>query len=343
MKRTLSRRTFTQTAALGMAGASLSMAMPAWAQARRSLKIGYTGITWPMGGGAGRGGPGGGGPGGGRGGRGGGEVDPGLAGPTATPPAINTDAVEAIFRDVSGSGFHGLELFANQIESTDSAGRLGEFIAKYNLPLVGSYSGINLTDTAQRTASIQRVVTTAKVMRKHNAPIIVIGPNSVPRQTYVFADSKDYIVRTLNDAGKAIMDVGLTPVLHPHTGTCIETGEETIAIMESVDPRFMRFGPDVGQLQKGGADPVKICRDFLSQIHHVHLKDFNGGPAWAGYCPLGQGQVNLTAILDMMEGRTTNGMVMVELDRGGQMPLEPAETVKVARVFLDSKSVAFKN
>jgi inosose dehydratase len=335
MKKMMDRRTFTQTAALGVAAASVSMAMPAWAQAR-SLKVGYTGITWPQGGGppgAGRGG---------RGGRGGGAGDPGLA-PAGPPAPPNTDAVEAIFRDVSGSGFHGLELFSNQIESTDAAGRLGDFIAKYNLPLIGSYSGINLTDTAQRSNAIERAVTTAKVMRKHNAPIIVIGPNGVPRQTYVFADAKDYIVRTLNDVGKAIMDVGLTPVLHPHTGTCIETGEETIAIMESVDPRYVRFGPAVGQLQKGGADPVAICKDFVELIHHVHLKDFNGGPAWAGYCPLGQGQVNLTAILDLMEGRQTNGMVMVELDRGGDMPLEPVETVKVARVFLNSKAVPFKN
>src|SRR5262245_62657465 len=115
----MDRRTFTQTIALGLG----ALSVPAWAQARRNVKIGHTGITWPGGriAGAGRG----------RGqaaaapasgaapaqGRAGG--DPGLAPAPATPPAVDPAAIETIFKDVSSLGFYGLELVSWQIEGME--------------------------------------------------------------------------------------------------------------------------------------------------------------------------------------------------------------------------------
>ena len=63
--------------------------------------------------------------------------------------------------------------------------------------------------------------------------------------------------------------------------------------MEAVDTRYVKFGPDVGQLQKGGSDPVKVVKDFLPVVRHVHMKDFDGGEHYLGYCPLGQGKVDV--------------------------------------------------
>ncbi len=67
------------------------------------------------------------------------------------------------------------------------------------------------------------------------------------------------------------------------------------------DTKFVKFGPDVGQLAKGGSDPVKVVKDFLPLIRHVHLKDWNGGQYWAAYCPLGQGKVDLPGVLGLLE------------------------------------------
>ena len=217
----------------------------------------------------------------------------------------------------------------------------GDCIEKYTLPLVSSYTGINLTDPAQRQASIASAVATARTLKKHGGKIIVVGPNG-RGQNYVFADHKANIVTTLNEAGKAIADVGVTAVLHQHTGTCVETRDETYAVMEAVDPRVMKFGPDIGQLQKGGVDPVQVVKDFLPAIHHMHLKDWVGGPSMAGYCPLGQGKVALSTILNMMEGRPMDGMIMVELDRGGQMPMTPLETAAIAKAYLQGQGIAFR-
>jgi len=182
-------------------------------------------------------------------------------------------------------------------------------------------------------------------MRKYVRSIAAVGPNGVRRDIYNIAEPRANIVATLNDMGKALMDIGMIGALHPHTGTCIETSEETYAVMEAVDTRYLKFGPDFGQLQKAGADPVRITRDFLSVIHHVHMKDYNGGPDFLGYCPLGQGQLQVEALVDLLESSDNDIMIMVELDPNeGQrpMPMTPLETARISKEYLKSLDYEFR-
>ena len=64
--------------------------------------------------------------------------------------------------------------------------------------------------------------------------------------------------------------------MHQHTGTAIETREETYDVMNAVDTRYMHFAPDIGQAQKGGTDAAQLVKDFAKIIDHMHLKDFKG-------------------------------------------------------------------
>ena len=171
----------------------------------------------------------------------------------------------------------------------------------------------------------------------------MIGPNNVKRPGYDFAASKASIVAALNDMGKALADVGVTGVMHQHTGTCIEFRDEVYAVMEAVDTRYVKFGPDVGQLQKGGSDPVKIVKDFLPVIHHVHLKDFDGGPYWSAYCPLGRGKVDLQAVLNLLETQKDLKIVMVELDPEGGPPLKPLQAAEISKEYLKKLGYSFRS
>jgi inosose dehydratase len=306
----IDRRAFSRTLALAAAGAAL----PAYAQQKLNIRIGHTGITWPWG-------------------------NPPGPGPMrlADPPAI-----EQIVKDISSLGFYGLELFGWQIDGMEAHGGVGALLDQYKLPLIASYGGPNLTDPAQRKPSLERTVATAKLVKKYGGKVIVFGPNGVPRDKFNFAEHKAGIIEALNEGAKAVVDLGLTPVLHQHTGTCIETREETYAVMEAVDTRYLKFGPDIGQLQKGGSDPVQVVKDFLPIIHHLHLKDYVGGQPFLGYCPLGQGKVNLPAILAMMNGRQMDGMVMVELDSSPDMPIPALECARIARGYLVKQGVTLR-
>jgi inosose dehydratase len=260
------------------------------------------------------------------------------------PPApADPEMNETIFKDVSELGFAGLELFDWQINSLESQGLLAGLVAKYKLPLVSSYTGINLTDPAMRAQTIAAAVSVGTIMKKYGGRTIVIGPSGrVGGPAYNFSEHKQNIVTTLNELGKAITDIGLCAALHQHTGTAVETRDETYQTMEAVDTRYVKFGPDIGQLQKGGVDPVEVVKQFLPIVQHMHFKDWNGGPAMAGYCALGLGKVDLSGVLDLMEGRKLEGMIMVELDSGGQMPYTPREAAETARKFLIAQGVTME-
>jgi inosose dehydratase len=251
--------------------------------------------------------------------------------------------VEGAIRDIAGLGFYGIELFGNQIEAMEAKGGVGSLLEKHNLPLISAYCGTNLSEPEKREESIAKTLDWAKLVKKYHGKVIVVGPNSVKRSTYDFKAHKNNIVATLNELGKAVMDMGLTPVLHQHTGTCVETREETYAVLDAVDTRVMKFGPDIGQLQKGGSDPVQVVKDFLPLVQHMHLKDYVGGPDYLGYCPLGQGKVDIPAILAMMDGRKTAGLVMVELDSPPPQPVPALENAKIAKAYLEKQGVSFRS
>lgn len=138
----------------------------------------------------------------------------------------------------------------------------------------------------------------------------------------------------------AANDVGLGAGFHQHTGTAIETKEETYDLMETANTKHLKFAPDVGQLQKGGVDALQVVKDFLPILAHMHLKDFSGGPHYAGYCPLGQGKVDIVGILDTLERSKSKANVMVELDASKDAPMTPLETAQVTTTYL--KKLGYK-
>ncbi|MEO8483445.1 MAG: sugar phosphate isomerase/epimerase [Acidobacteriota bacterium] len=253
------------------------------------------------------------------------------------------DAEQAI-KDVASLGYYGYESFGNVLESWEATGGLNVLLDAQHLPLRSAYCPLNLTDTTKRTDEVAKLVRWAKLIKKCGGSVAVLGPNSVPRATYDFAAHKTDIVAALNDMGKALDGTGVIGALHQHTGTCIESRDETYAVMEAVDTRYVKFGPDVGQLQKGGSDPVKVVKDFQSVVHHVHLKDFDGGPDFLGYCPLGRGKVNVPAIVDLLETSGHDVMIMVELDpsEGRPMAIAPVETARISKQYLQTLGYTFR-
>lgn len=301
------RRSFTKTLAFGLAGAAIPGAAagkaPQAPQTKKRLLPGHTGITWGF------------------------------------SPA---DAERAI-ADVASLGFHGYESFGNVLEAWESKGGLDKLLAAARLPLRSAYCPVNLTDPARLSDEVAKIVRWGQLIKKCGGSVSVIGPNNVKRQAYVFADHKASIVAALNEIGKALDGIGVVGVLHQHTGTCVETRDETYAVMEAVDTRYVKFGPDVGQLQKGGVDPVKVVKDFLPVVRHVHMKDWDGGPHYEGYCPLGQGKVDIAALCDLLDKSGNDLMIMAELDPTKGMPLAPLDAARINKEAMQKLGYSFRS
>ena len=289
----------------GFALSAAAAALPSslLAMQKRNIQIGHTGITWR-----------------------------------------NSEIAQAI-ADVSSQGFYGFETFDSVLAAwEDKPGGIGALLKEHNLPLISGYCNVNLIDASRRKDEVAKTVKSANLIKKYGGRVAVIGPNSVDRSTYDFAANKATIVATLNEVCQAVSDTGITAALHQHTGTCIESKDETYAVLDAVNATYVRFGPDIGQLTKGGQDAVKVVKDYLSMVEHMHLKDWNGeNPHLAGYCPVGQGKVDVPAILDVMQKKKLKGMVMVELDNDRRTDLVPLELVKASKDYLVKQGVTFRS
>jgi inosose dehydratase len=279
---------------LHRAGLGAAFAATGFAAPKRHLKIGHTGITW----------------------------------------GFKPDDAAVAIPDVASLGYQGYETFGEVLEAWEPKGGLKNVLDENKLPLISAYCNVNLTEPSKRPDEVKRAVLWANLIKKAGGVTAVIGPNGVKRSTYDFKSAKADIVSALNEICKAVQDAGITPVLHQHTGTCVESRDEVYSVLESVDTKYVKFGPDVGQLAKGGVDAVQVVKDFLPIIRHVHLKDWNGGPHWAQYCPLGQGKVDVPGVLALLESSREMKIIMVELDPSRDPPYPPRETARISKEYL---------
>jgi inosose dehydratase len=303
MTTTISRREFTTAVLAGVGAAAVPLFVSAQ---KRNLKIGCTSLIWG-----------------------------------ALPRS--PDNLAPAVKDMAGLGFHGFETFAAILEEWDKRGTIGDLLTNNRIPLVSAYATMQVVDPAARKDELEKLKRWATVVRKHRGRFVVLAPNGVKREGYNFQEHRANIVSALNEYAMAVNDLGLGTGLHQHTGTAVESRDETYAIMEAANTKHLKFAPDVGQLQKGGANAAQVVKDFLPITVHMHLKDFSGGEHFAGYCPLGQGKVDLKAILDMVEGANPDANIMVELDGSANMPQTALQTAQISKAYLETLGYTFRN
>jgi inosose dehydratase len=119
---------------------------------------------------------------------------------------------------------------------------------------------------------------------------------------------------------------GVRAALHPHVGTMIETGPEVQRVLADCSVSLCL---DTGHLLVGGTDPADVARQAPDRIAHTRLKDVDGRLARqvqsgrvayaeavrAGlYRPLGQGDVDVAAIVDDLGADGYAGWYVLEQD-----------------------------
>jgi inosose dehydratase len=120
--------------------------------------------------------------------------------------------------------------------------------------------------------------------------------------------------------------VDISLAFHPHYGTLVESPEQIDHLTQTSDVALCL---DTGHVMVGGGDPTEIARTHKSRIRHVHLKDVDKGTAArvrggelgyhqavaAGmYRPLGEGDVDVAAVLVALDETGFEGWIVLEQD-----------------------------
>jgi inosose dehydratase len=159
------------------------------------------------------------------------------------------------------------------------------------------------------------------------------------------------LLRNLDRLAAVAAGHGVLTVLHPHVGTMVENGYE---VQRVLDGSSVALCLDTGHLLIGGADPAELARQVPGRIAHTHLKDVNdsvAGQVRAGrisyseavrsgmYRPLGTGDVDVDAIVSVLERHGYQGWYVLEQDTilTGEPPGEgPVADVRVSAEYVRS-------
>src|SRR5690606_8117623 len=152
------------------------------------------------------------------------------------------------------------------------------------------------------------------------------GTDGYDARPELSADEWDLLLRNLDRLAQHARSRGITPSLHPHVGTLVETFADVTRVLDGTGVPLCL---DTGHLLIGGTDPAELTRAHPERISHVHAKDVRADLAAqvqsgelsytdavrAGmYVPLGDGDVDLPAIVSALSAVGFDGWWVLEQD-----------------------------
>jgi len=220
-------------------------------------------------------------------------------------PGDITVALNAIGK----AGFSGVEVFDGNLLSyeTDIA-QLRSTLLDVGLSLTGVYSGGHFIYRDAHEDEFARFERSIDLAARAGARHYILGGGSV-RSTGRRDEDFDVMAELLDRVADRARSEGLIPSYHPHLGSLAQTSNQ-------VDSLFARSSiglcADVAHLAAAGADPADVIRRYADRLTYVHLKDADLSKG--GFLPLGDGDVDLTAVIAAIVASGYDDWITVELD-----------------------------
>ena len=82
----------------------------------------------------------------------------------------------------------------------------------------------------------------------------------------------EIIFSRINEISKMMIDENMPLAYHHHMGTVIETENETRRLIESTSDS-VKLLIDTGHMLFAGGNSIKLTKDFMERIIHIHCKD----------------------------------------------------------------------
>jgi inosose dehydratase len=225
-----------------------------------------------------------------------------------------------------------------------------ELLERHGLHLVAGFLAAVLHDPlAGARDEIERQ---ARTLEAAGAELLVLAA-ALPGNTYDRHDElSEEAWRRMRDMIAAAEDIaaghGLRMAFHPHAGTAVENREEVEQLLSTTDVDLCL---DTGHLFLGGLDPVRMAAEAGARVSHVHLKDvaiecaarvrsgelsYAEGVRGGLYVPLGQGGLDIEAVVSRLREAGYQGWFVLEQDTALTAEPEPASgPVGAARQSLE--------
>ncbi|BDT96634.1 inosose dehydratase [Nocardia sputorum] len=218
---------------------------------------------------------------------------------------------------------------------------LRRLLETFGLTAVGGFLAVVLH--RDRQDAVARAENAAALLAAAGAEVLVLaaatGFGGYDARTQLDGSEWSALVDTAAAIRGVAAGHGLRTVLHPHVGTHVESEAEVERFLADSD---LDICLDTGHLLIGGTDPVRLAARHAERIGHIHLKDVRGaladqvrgGKLEYGeavrrglYVPLGDGDVDIAALVHTMRAAGYRGWYVLEQDA----VLRPGDSAQQAR------------
>lgn len=232
----------------------------------------------------------------------------------------------------------------------DDPGECRELLERHGLRLVAGFLACVLHDP--QAGALGDIERQAGMLQSVGAELLVLAA-ALPGDTYdSHGELSSEAWRTMRGTIAAAEDTaarhGLRLAFHPHAGTAVESRE---AVERLLSTTGVDLCLDTGHLYLGGSDPVRLAAEAGPRISHVHLKDvamecaarvrsgelsYAEGVRGGLYVPLGQGGIDIQAVVSRLREAAYQGWFVLEQDTALTAEPEPASgPIGAARQSVD--------
>jgi len=257
--------------------------------------------------------------------------------------------INQAMEEISALGYRGIQIRREDYKLyADRVSEFKDLLAAKQLTLVSiSTGGVSLKPETEKQ-EIEDRVQMAKFMRQVGGLYLQATDSARSKEGSNKPEDYKTLGRRLTEIGKRTADLNIKLGYHNHMNSLGEKRDEVDRILETADPRYVWVLPDIAHMQAAGGDPVRFVSDYASRIVYPHFKDvviqpggpptMDGKPARPKYefVELGQGKVNIPAVLQIMKDHNYRGWIVVELDRA-PAGRTPKESGAISKRYLEEK------
>jgi inosose dehydratase len=240
-------------------------------------------------------------------------------------------SAERVLREVAALGMPAIELGPPGF-LPDEPAEMARTLRRHDLRLAAGFVPAILHRAEARATAIQRIRAAAETLTAAGAEILVLAAElDTGAAGYdVTAELSDgewsALLEGLDQARTAAARYGLPVALHPHFGTAVVRGDHVERVIAGSD---VALCVDTGHLLVGGTNPIDVVRAANGRIAHVHFKDvdaalaarvrsgalgYRDAVARGLYRPLGDGDVDVTGVIRLLEAAGYRGWYVLEQD-----------------------------
>ncbi len=251
---------------------------------------------------------------------------------------------EQAIEELSALGYTGIQLRANTYAKyKDNPAEIKALLDAKKLSLVMFSSGNVEIDPAKMEANVAMHVNHARFVKSLGGTSIQLTnslrKNNVPPTT----DELQRLGAAMNEIGKQTQAIGIQATYHNHMNQYGETPEEVDALVQAMDPKYVRLLLDVAHYHQGGGKPAEAIIKYQKVLHSLHIKDVecpikgDTNPKSYKFVELGQGNVDLMAVFASLDRIKFSGWAIVELDGVPDKAKTPVQCAQISKDFLQGK------